>query len=933
MNQFYTTLSFTFLTFLLIVSCSTTQETAIPDESAEIHETVNSLIVQMPVSGMDEQLWLNEQLTETGAYGVRVLAGMLVPPGAGDDTHARYALSSLAVHVSRPGAESERSVFEQALLSELGNDHSMAVKAFLIDQLELTAGSLSVPVMQGFLADDRLYHHAINILVTLGSQEAAESIRREISRSDGPRRAALIKALGDLRDTEALNDLITLASDEDWPTRRAALYALSRSIHPAAEHALSEAADTTGSHRQTEVQSYLLAYTAGLAAQGEYSAASQISRNILEGDYPDQVKSSAVSILIDTEGERAVEELLELAVSSDKRLRISVLQQINELPGQDVTNALMDALQSGSPQVQEDIIRILGKRGDKSVLSDVKHYLENSSPESRIAAAEAVYELEGDDSLNVLVDVLSQAEGEKEIKAIESILLQTPTEDLVASSAAALPEAADTAKPAFIRILNSRNDGGHLDLIREYGTHEDEQVRLEVYRAFETFGNLEDLPVLAGFLSADREEDEISAIQFALVATAVKAEDSEEMDEMVSRIFREADDSEKPFLLAILPYLESDETLRIVVEALGHSDEDIRSAAVISLAGWPEPYALPHLLEASAGASVSEREVLVNGYLRLVNQSGESASEKADMLVEITETAQSPGEKEEIIRSFSQLDPLAALQASARFFQSDEEAVRDSGLLVASEILGPYYENGPSTLNSSTAFMALLDDSDRTALQEYLQRKPEESEDTDTEDPDNSDPDQQPGKFGTLFNGENLEGWEAVGTNPDGWGVEDGILYTDGVGSGWLSTTSTYDNFRLELEYRVPEEGNSGVFLRATREGNPAYQGMEIQILDDYADRYSELQPWQYTGSIYDVKGPSKRKTKQAGEWQSMTIVADGPNIKVTLNGEMVLNTSLVHYMDLVNRHPGLTRREGYIGLQNHSNRVEFRNIIISKID
>lgn len=187
--------------------------------------------------------------------------------------------------------------------------------------------------------------------------------------------------------------------------------------------------------------------------------------------------------------------------------------------------------------------------------------------------------------------------------------------------------------------------------------------------------------------------------------------------------------------------------------------------------------------------------------------------------------------------------------------------------------------------------------------------------------------------YGQIFNGRNLDGWEPVGQNPDSWGVENGLLYTDGVGSGWLSTTAQYDDFILELEFQVPEEGNSGVFIRAPREGNPAYGGMEIQILDDYAERYSELKPFQYTGSIYNIKAPSKKVTRKAGEWQSMAIRADGTEIRVTLNGEQIVNVDLNDHLDQVEEQPGIVKKNGYIGLQNHSSRVYFRNISIYKID
>ncbi|MBD3274843.1 MAG: DUF1080 domain-containing protein [Candidatus Marinimicrobia bacterium] len=185
---------------------------------------------------------------------------------------------------------------------------------------------------------------------------------------------------------------------------------------------------------------------------------------------------------------------------------------------------------------------------------------------------------------------------------------------------------------------------------------------------------------------------------------------------------------------------------------------------------------------------------------------------------------------------------------------------------------------------------------------------------------------------GPLFNGEDLTGWEQIEGEEGAWGVENGLLFTEGAGGGWLSTDRTFDNFKLSLEFRVPEGGNSGVFLRTPRHGNPAYAGMEAQVLDDYAEKYETLQPWQYTGSIYAVVAPSKRVTKPAGEWNTYEILCNGPMVKIWLNGELVNDTNLIHHMDKADSHPGIKRRSGYIGLQNHSTRVDYRNIVIKEL-
>ena len=171
-----------------------------------------------------------------------------------------------------------------------------------------------------------------------------------------------------------------------------------------------------------------------------------------------------------------------------------------------------------------------------------------------------------------------------------------------------------------------------------------------------------------------------------------------------------------------------------------------------------------------------------------------------------------------------------------------------------------------------------------------------------------------------------LVGWQQIGGEQGSWKLENGVLYTEG-GSGWLSTVRQYDDFVVSLEFRLPPGGNSGVFLRSPHEGDPAYQGLEIQILDDSADQWSNLRPDQYTGSIYDVQAPSERTGGKVGEWQKMVIECRGPRVRVALNGRKVIDTDVTFYPYKIAAHPGLTRRSGYVGLQSHGSKIEFRKI------
>jgi len=185
---------------------------------------------------------------------------------------------------------------------------------------------------------------------------------------------------------------------------------------------------------------------------------------------------------------------------------------------------------------------------------------------------------------------------------------------------------------------------------------------------------------------------------------------------------------------------------------------------------------------------------------------------------------------------------------------------------------------------------------------------------------------------GPLFNGRDLTGWRIINGEDDSWHVNGDILYTEGSGGGWLSTEKEYSDFILSMEFRVTPGGNSGIFLRTPQSGDPAYTGMEIQVLDDYAEKYADLKEWQYTGSIYGVEPPSQRVSLPAGEWQKIVILCEGPVVKIDLNGKNIHDTNITKYMWQEKSHPGLKRRKGFIGLQSHGSRIEYRNIYLEEL-
>ena len=197
---------------------------------------------------------------------------------------------------------------------------------------------------------------------------------------------------------------------------------------------------------------------------------------------------------------------------------------------------------------------------------------------------------------------------------------------------------------------------------------------------------------------------------------------------------------------------------------------------------------------------------------------------------------------------------------------------------------------------------------------------------------------QQEEGFRPLFNGKDLEGWKVSGGKEEKWAVEGGAICCLGGGGGWLLTTQEYDNYDLRLEYKMSKGGNSGVALRTPLQGNPAYAGMEIQLIDD--ENWPGLQTWQHTGSIYEIVPAAKQANKPIGEWNQLRIVAKGSRITIELNGETLVDADLTDYKDRVEGdkekgkqpHPGLARTKGHLGFQSYNTRIEFRKVRLKEL-
>ena len=184
--------------------------------------------------------------------------------------------------------------------------------------------------------------------------------------------------------------------------------------------------------------------------------------------------------------------------------------------------------------------------------------------------------------------------------------------------------------------------------------------------------------------------------------------------------------------------------------------------------------------------------------------------------------------------------------------------------------------------------------------------------------------------FDMLFDGSNLNNW--IG-NKTGYLVDNGTMVVNPAGGsgGNLYTAKEYGDFEYRFEFQLTPGANNGLGIRTPTEGDAAYVGMELQILDNEADIYKNLQVYQYHGSVYGVIPARRGFLKPTGEWNEEMVMAKGSKIKVVLNGQVIMEGDIKEASKNGTadhrEHPGLHNPKGHIGFLGHGSVVRFRNI------
>jgi len=915
------------LAVLLVLRLVSPAAAAMADRTP-VQLKVTNILDKYPAGSAAEKDALAAELLSLGREGVLEVCRRLTGPGKGADANPRYAVDGLSLHVTRPGgAEKERLLYVGALLAALDKAPDADVRAFIISQVQIAGKGEAVKSLVRYIKDLRLGEPATRALLTIRTPEAEKALLMSLGSSSGMNRTAIVKALGDLRSRAAVDRILPLVDSRDDGLREAALQALADIGDARTEHILSTVPVAASAGERARAASRYLLFARRKAEAGQKDACVRICRNLIDkltAPQESQVRSEALSLLFETLGKDAVDELVQATNSPDRQYRARALELAAPVPGRETTGKWLGRIPTVSPEAQADIIGMLGERGDKTALPLILENLKNVEKAVRLAAIPAAFKLGGGEALPNLMPLLSAGDDE-EIALVKQALLSAPGEWTVTLAAEAFTEAPTLAKKALIEVLAARQAREHADLIWDVIKNGSEVIRPAALAALESVVREDDLPRTIELLLAATSPAEVSSLQNTLVASAGLIPDTESRADLILAALGKEKGARRADLIRPLARIGGEKALQAVIAETNSSDPQVRTGAVYALSQWPDMSASDDLLDIVRTAADRKYGYLaLQGYVRLVNASGMPADQRLDLLKNVLDAAKEPNEKNVVVAGLAGIRIVESFRTAAGLMADPDLRAKaaESAARIAMPVPGDKGLTGIETARCLKKASVFLEDD---WFREQVDRRV-------------ADILVQEG-FVPLFNSEDLLDWKGLVEDPVKrakmgpaelrsaqqkadedmrlhWKVLDGILVFDGKGQS-LCTTRDYGDFELFVDWKIEPGGDSGIYLR----GSP-----QVQIWDPAKGP-------EGSGGLYNNQiGPPKPLVpgdNPIGSWNTFHVLMTGDRVTVFLNDVLVVDDVI---MENYWERGKPIYPTGQIELQAHSTPLDFKDIYLREI-
>lgn len=894
---------------------------------------IADILAQFPAKDMTYSDKLIQEIIDLGEEGITGFCNMIIPPGTGDDTQARFAVESLAVYSGAPGREQARQLVTTTLLKALDKADDQEVKAFFIRRLQFCGSDESVTPLAVLMNDNKLFSPSLSVLTTIGTVKAASEILAQLNNASAEKQIALVKALGVLKYKEAVPSLIALAQTQG-ETKNQALAALAEiGDEQAVQTFVSAAKVSAYMPDEYNTMHSFLQFTSQLAKNGQKATAKKMCSTVLKYcKTTDQLRfrTAAVNILCTYFKNEASSLLAKEVKNGDNKYRCTVIRNIADILSDNELAQVIADLKKMPAETKVQLIPAIAKRNESIVLSKcILPSLDDASSDVRIAAISALALNQKEKAVPVLLKQLDKASQKEELAAVKKALFQTCSKESCPLVAEKLNQSEGDKAVILLETIAARRATDYFGKAAELCSSGNKELKTAAFQSLKMMAIPEKLNELLDILKNAEGKEEIAATQQAIVAVLQTGNAKQNM--ILQQINTPG---MKTKLLPVLPFLVDPKAFSTVTGIIENGTKEEKQAAYEALLNWKSPEAIPYLFSIlENGEFASSRENTFNVYLQQVLQSDFPDDQKLLLVRKLVPVCENNKEKSQLIQSAGTIKTFLSLVFVADFLDNEELSKPAAAAAMKIMLPTPGEDNGLQgafVRSVAEKVMEKISGPDsqyfKIDIREFLEKMPAGE------------------GFMSIFNGNDLGGWQGLVGNPisrakmteaelakkqaeadqkmlENWSVKDGAIVFNGKGAN-LCTKKLYGDFEMIVDWRITKDGDSGIYLR----GSPQVQIWDIARVDVGAQVGS--------GGLYNnQKNQSKPPVvadNPVGEWNTFRIRMVGEKVDVYLNGILVVdNVTLENYWD---RSIPIFPKEA-IELQAHGTDLAFRNIFVREIN
>lgn len=577
------------------------------------------------------------------------------------------------------GKAAERKELASRLGAVLKSGAPRGAKDFACRQLSLIGTAEEVPALAGLLADENLSHMARYALERIPDPAACEAIRQALGKVQGKLLVGMINSLGDRRYQGAVADLAKLLGNPDAAVAQAAAVALGK-IGPAGAAALTAALDSAAPPVRPAVAQAMLLCAEGLCAANKRDEAAAIYDRLRKSDVK-AVRVAAARGAVLARQAAGIPLLVEQFKAADPELFGAALVLVREMPGPEVTKALVAALAALPADKQVLLIEALADRGDRVATAAVLSLAGKGAANVRVAAIHALARL-GDASVVPGLMALATG-GEAELApAALSCLASISGKDVDAAVQAVLDGPDAKARRVAIDVLGQRRVAAAAPSLLRAAADADESIRLAAIKALGETAVLENLSALVDLGVKAKQGKELAAVEAALSSACARVPDREACAAVLASSLPKGEAAVKAVLLRSLGRVAGAKALEAVRAAVKEPAPDVRETALRVLADWPDAAAAADLLALAKSSDNKTHKILtLRGYLRLIGVSAAPVAQKLAMCKDALALADRDEERKLVLGALGGAPCAEALAIVVPFL--DSPATKDEAAAAA----------------------------------------------------------------------------------------------------------------------------------------------------------------------------------------------------------------------------------------------------------